>query len=79
MRNVLEWSQQARPGERIVYHQGETSPDKATRDAAQAAHDDGLVFLGQRRTARGFAYEATRISARTARALGLVRPERVPA
>ena len=79
--NVLDWCQQASVGDRVVYHEGTESPPRDVSTAANAASAGGLVFLAQRRRwpGVGFAYEATRISAATARALGLVRERRVAA
>jgi len=85
MTSVKSWANGAEPGERIVYRQswiGEehnpiTMEERQAMADAMAAHTAALVFLAQRRLPNKTLYEATRISLRTAQALGLApKPER---
>ena len=75
--DVLAWAKQAEIGERVTYAE-RTQDDiegrlySYTLSSAMRAHEEGLVFLAQRRTTLGWAYEATRISLPVARKLRLV-------
>lgn len=74
--NVLKWATTAQIGERVIYgHRpvfGHPSDEVAVAmRTAMMAHNDGLVFLAQRRLDGTLYYEATRISALCAEKLGL--------
>lgn len=74
--NVEQWAAEVDVGTRVVYLErgmlDDCRENKAPMQAALRASDAGLVFLAQRRTTRGFQYEATRISRPTAFMLKLV-------
>lgn len=74
--DVLKWSKRAEPGERVVYFSGSSQHlPKRCQEPALKASDEGLVFLAQRpRSIGGYDYEATRVSPRVARILGIGVP-----
>lgn len=79
--DVLAWAKGAEIGERITYCERSVEDIgerlySFTMSQALLAHNEGLVFLAQRRTHQGFAYEATRISRPVAEMLGLLASER---
>ena len=72
--DVVNWAKNFSPGARVVYahrtlHQ---EPNKRALESAMAAHEQGLVFLAQRRARGGiWHYEATRVSIKLAKQLGI--------
>ena len=75
--DVLSWAQSAEVGQRVVYAKRtvadiEYQCERKGLPSAMRAHQQGLVFLAQRRTDDGFDYEATRISPVAAKKLGLL-------
>ena len=76
--NVTAWAASARAGERMVYARRplgtlDSARPRAAMSAALAAHQEGLVFLAQRRAGSMVLYEAARISDEAAKALKLGR------
>jgi hypothetical protein len=69
--DLNRWAQFARYGERIVYHRGELGRLPAPLvEQGHRLSKQGLIFLCHRRMADGlYAYEAVRISERTAKTL----------
>lgn len=73
--DVMKWSRDALPGQRVVYYRGHTIGECSEQHQALRASQLGFVFLAQRRRNGGlFDYEATRISKGTAQRLGLLPP-----
>ena len=72
--NVYAWATAAKVGERIVYATRQpwqtcAAPQRGM-ETAMMAHEEGLVFLAQRKTLLGgYEYEATRVSKRAAKFL----------
>lgn len=84
--DVYRWAQTAPIGGKLIYYneidQWPPARRCAVMETARVAHDNGMVFLVQRRVKRGrargtFQYEAHRISKPVAILLGLLpRPPR---